>query len=248
MLRPLSRLLPIISIIFALLLAMPALAQNSEKSGTISLQGNGQVVSSPDMAIISSGVVTMGKTARAALNANSAAMGQLFTLLDAAGIEKRDIQTSNFSVQPQYIYSDQRDQNGYPKPPRISGYQVSNNVSVKLRNLDKLGSLLDNMVSVGSNQINAVGFALNDTAPLVAKARRAAMADAIAKAKLYADAAGVRLGEIVSISEGAGGLSPRFEAMALSRVSAPGQKVPVASGELTFSKQVSVVWKLVQTK
>ncbi|VAW14860.1 hypothetical protein MNBD_ALPHA12-1204 [hydrothermal vent metagenome] len=242
MLRP----LPLVAIIFALFLGAPALAQNVQKSGIISLEGRGEVVSAPDMAIISSGVVTMEKTARAALDANSAAMGQLFDLLDAAGIEKRDIQTSNFSVQPQYIYSDQRDQNGYQKPPRIAGYQVSNNVSIKLRDLDKLGSVLDNMVSVGANQINTIDFAINDTAPLLAKARRAAMANAIAKAKLYAEAAGVKLGAIVSISEAAGGIAlPRFEAMTLSR-GASEQPVPVASGELTFSKQVSVVWKLVQ--
>ncbi len=240
MLRP----IPVIAIISALLLAMPALAQNSNKSGTISLQGNGKVVSSPDMAIISSGVVTMAKTARAALSANSAAMGQLFKLFNAANIENRD----NFSIQPQYIYSDRRNENGFSKPPRISGYQVSSNVSVKLRNLDKLGSLLDSAVSVGANQINSITFTVNDSAPLVAKARRAAMADAIAKAKLYADAAGVRLGEIVSISEGAGGIvQPRFAAMALSK-GAPGQPVPVAGGELAFSKQVSVVWKLIQAE
>jgi len=244
MLRP----TPLIAIIFALFLAMPALAQNSEKSGTISLNGIGEVVSAPDMAIINSGVVTMEKTARAALNANSAAMGQLFALFSAAGIEKRDIQTSNFSVQPQYIYSDRRDQNGYPRPPRISGYQVSNNVSVKLRDLDALGALLDSAVSVGANQINSISFAVNDTAPLLAKARRAAMADAIAKAQLYAEAAGVKLGEIVSISEGASDQPARFEAMALSRGNAPGQEAPVASGELTFAKQVSVTWKLVQVK
>jgi len=239
------RQIPLISIIFALFIAAPVLAQNSEKSGTISLQGTGEIVSAPDMAIISSAVVTMEKTARAALSANSAAMGQLFKLFNAAGIEKRDIQTANFSVQPQYVYSDRRDQNGYPLPPRISGYQVSNNVSVKLRNLDKLGSLLDSAVNVGANQINSITFAVNNTAPLLAKARRAAMADAIAKAKLYADAAGVKLGAIISISEGGGGAPPRFAPMALSR-GAPGQEVPVASGELTFSKQVSVVWKLVQ--
>src|SRR5690606_34926876 len=101
-------------------------------------------------AIVNSGVTTQGATAREALDANTAAMTQLIETLKAAGIEARDIQTSNFSVQPNYVYSDARDANGYSLPPKIDGYTVSNSVTVRVRNLPALGAVLDQSVSVGA--------------------------------------------------------------------------------------------------
>lgn len=230
----------------ALLLSGSALAQSAFSPGTISLTGIGEVVASPDMAIVSSGVVTNGKTARDALDANSLAMNQIFTLLLDADIEQKDIQTSGFSVRPQYRYSDQRDANGYQLPPQILGYQVSNTLTVRVRDLEDLGQLLDNAVSVGSNQINSISFAVTNTAPLLNAARRSAMADAIAKAELYAEAAGVSLGNIMSISEGSQITAPQPQRVMMARMAEDSGPVPVAAGELSFSKQVSVIWQLAQ--
>ena len=226
----------------------PAMAQTQSLPGTIALVGEGQVTGTPDMAIVSSGVVTMGKTARDALSANTAAMDNIFALLRAAGMDPKDIQTANFNVEPQYDYSDQRDANGYSRPPRISSYQVSNTVSVKIHDLDNLGKVLDQLVTAGSNQINSVYFTVIDPAPLYDEARRAAMADAIEKANLYAKAAGVTLGPIISITEGSPQVSPVFKSdVMMARVAAESPApVPIAAGQLDFSKQVSVVWKLEQ--
>ncbi|VAW19376.1 hypothetical protein MNBD_ALPHA11-508 [hydrothermal vent metagenome] len=229
--------------IFAILI-QPVFADENSQSGRISLTGIGTIAGTPDMAVINSGVVTFGKSARIALDANTEAMNELFFLLEGAEIEQRDIQTSQFSIQPRYIYSDQRDENGYPLAPRISGYQVSNTLSVKVRELADLGSLLDMAVSVGANRINSISFAVNDPEPLLDDARRAAMADAIAKARLFADAAGVELGNIISISEGAQSPDPQFQMVARTEMDA--SSVPVAAGELSFSKSISVVWELDQ--
>src|SRR4051812_17727834 len=109
----------------AMMLASPALA-----AGTIQLSGHGEVMAAPDTAYITSGVTSQGATAKDALAANTADMSQLIGVLKSAGIDAKDIQTSGFSVNPNYIYSDNRDANGYPLPPKIAGYTVTNSVTV----------------------------------------------------------------------------------------------------------------------
>ncbi len=192
----------IIPAVLLLSLTAPALAQsNTEKKGIIDIQAAGEVVTKPDMAQVTSGVVTDGETARDALSANTAAMEQLVDILKQAGIEDRDIQTSNFSVSPRYVYSNRKDANGYDLPPKIVGYQVSNNVSVRVRDLAILGQVLDKAVTVGANTISNINFGVSDTSELLNTAREQAMANAVAKAKLYAKAAGVELGRVMTISE-----------------------------------------------
>ncbi|MCF6303607.1 MAG: SIMPL domain-containing protein [Devosiaceae bacterium] len=235
-----------IALLSALLFSAPALAQIIPGSGTISLTGTGEVAGKPDMAIISSGVVTHGETARMALDANTQAMGRIFEVLQNENVELHDIQTSGFSVQPQYIYSDQRDENGYPLPPRISGYQVANTLTVRVRDLESLGTLLDTAVSVGSNQINSISFAVSNTAPLLNDARRAAMQDAIQKAQLYAEAAGVGLGNILNISEAGVVFAPPPQMAMMATMEMDARAVPIAAGELNFTKQITVIWQLVQ--
>jgi len=225
---------------FALLagLILPAYA------GTISIEGRGEVAAAPDMAMVTSGVTTQGATARAALDANTAAMAELISALKGTGIEARDIQTSGFSVNPNYVYSEDRDANGYTLPPKINGYQVSNTVTVKVRQLDQLGTILDQSVTIGANTVNGVSFSVADPSELYNKAREAAFADAAAKAKLYATAAGSTLDEIVSISETQGFNDPQPYPMYARAEMADSAKVPVEAGELSFAINVSVQWEL----
>ncbi|MFV1996027.1 MAG: SIMPL domain-containing protein, partial [Verrucomicrobiales bacterium] len=146
---------------------------------TISVSGEGTVTAVPDIAFVSTGVVTEAATAGEALAANTEAMEAVMAALEGQGIEKRDIQTSNFSVQPQYERI-QRAPNhqGEQKPPSVIGYRVSNNVRVKARDLDRLGELLDVLVGAGSNQISGVSFAIDDPESLMAEAREAAIDNA----------------------------------------------------------------------
>jgi uncharacterized protein len=223
-------------------LTLPALAQDF-RGGTISIVGMGEVTAAPDTAHVMSGVTTQGATAREALDANNAAMTALIETLKAAGIEERDIQTSGFSVMPNYVYTDERDANGYTKPPRISGYIVSNNVNVRVRDISRLGAVLDQQVSVGANTIHAVSFSVADPSKLLDEARKLAFADALAKARLYADTARVELDEIRSISEGQLFPPPQPYQMARAEFAAD-SAVPIQGGELTFAINVSVTWAI----
>ena len=219
--------------------ALPAYA------GSITIEGHGEVRAAPDMAVITSGVTTQGATAREALDANSAAMSELIEALKASQIEARDIQTSGFSVTPNYVYSDERDDKGYSLPPRIDGYQVSNTVTVTIRDLDAVGAVLDKSVTVGANTVNGVTFSVADPSPILDEARKAAFADAQRRAELYAGLADSTLEEIVSITEGQSFNPPQPYPMfdrAVAQAAAPA--VPVEAGELTFSINVNVQWEL----
>ncbi|MHA6297524.1 SIMPL domain-containing protein [Devosia sp. CAU 1758] len=232
--RPLSFLIP-----FALLAtALPAHA------GTIAIEGRGEVRAAPDMATINSGVTSQGATAREALDANTAAMSELIATLKQAGIEARDIQTSGFSVNPNYVYSDERDANGYSLPPRINGYQVSNSVTVVVRDLEDLGAILDQSVTVGANTVNGVSFSVADPSELLDEARKAAFANARDKAELYAGVAEATLGDLQSISEQQSFDSPQPYPMYARAEMSAAADVPVESGEMSFAVTVNVSWDL----
>jgi uncharacterized protein YggE len=172
-------------------------------------------------------------------------MTELIDTLKAAGIEARDIQTSGFSVNPNYVYSDARDDNGYTLPPRINGYQVSNTVTIRVRALDTLGSVLDRAVTVGANTIGGVTFSVADPAELYDDARRKAFADARRKAELYAEIAQMELGGISAVSELQRPDGPQPYAMQTAMYDrAEAAAVPVEGGELTFPITVSVTWEL----
>lgn len=218
--------------------ALPAVA------GDITIQGRGEVRAAPDMATIMSGVTTQGATAREALDANTAAMSELIAALKEAGIEARDIQTSGFSVNPNYVYSDARDDLGYTLPPKINGYQVANSVTVVVRDLEDLGSILDQSVTVGANTVNGVSFSVADPSELLNEARKAAFADARAKAELYAGVAGATLGSLESINETQDYGSPQPYAMYARAEMQSSADVPVEAGELTFAITVNVAWDL----
>ena len=232
--RALSVLVP-----FALIAtALPAYA------GTIAIEGRGEVRAAPDMATINSGVTTQGATAREALDANTAAMSELIAALKEAGIEARDIQTSGFSVNPNYVYSDARDELGYTMPPKINGYQVSNSVTVVVRDLEELGSILDRSVTVGANTVNGVSFSVADPSELLNEARRIAFTDARDKAELYAGVADATLGDLEQISERQDFNAPQPYPMYARAEMASAAPVPVEAGEMSFAITVNVSWDL----
>lgn len=215
-----------------------ALADESQ----ITLSGTGTVMASPDMATITTGVTTQAETARAALDANSAAMDDLIGVLRDAGLAPRDIQTTNFSVNPQYVYSDRRDDEGFNPPPQIAGYQVSNAVTITVRDLDALGTVLDQAVTVGANAIDGIAFSVSDTGEIMDTARRRAVEEAMKKARTYADAAGVALGDIVTISEQTRSAPPQ-PMMARAQMAFE-SAVPVEAGEMRYDVTVTMSWDI----
>ena len=228
-------------------LSFPVAAQAVTTSpGVVTIEGLGEVSGRPDTAIVTSGVTSQGATAREALNANTADMEKLLETLKAAGIADRDIQTSGFSVSPNYVYSNEVDANGYSLPPKINGYLVSNQVTIRVRNLDSLGSVLDQSVTVGANTINGISFSVADPAKLYEEARKKAFADARAKAELYAGVAEVELSDIAAITETQGYGQPQPYMMREMAMAADAAAVPVQTGELTYTINVTVSWRLDQ--
>jgi uncharacterized protein YggE len=215
----------------ATLLAVPVWAQATR---TIAMTGHGEVRSAPDMANITAGVTTNAATAAQALAANSARMKTVFAVLQKLGIPEKNIQTVNFSVSPQYSGGNNNE------APRLTGYQVNNEVSVRLEDIAQLGGALDALVGAGANQMNGISFDIREPAPLLEKARAGAVTDARLRAETYAKAAGVTLGPIQSISENAGEVRIPVYRMAL----AAAKEVPVAAGEQRVTADVSVVWEI----
>ena len=223
--------------------SVPAVAADTAKR-TITVTGQGSVTAAPDIAVVTLGVLTQARTAREALSRNTSAMQELMKTLTDQGIAEKDLQTSNFSVQPRYVYP-KRQSSGEQKPPRIVGYTVSNQLTGIVRDLDRLGETLDAAVSTGSNQIQGLQFSIEKPAPLRDQARKLAVERALAKAKLLTEAAGVVLGQILTINESGGSRPPvpvaRARAFAAEAASAP---VPVARGEQEVSAQVTITWML----
>jgi len=203
---------------------------------TITLAADGAVKTTPDKVDISTGVTTEGQTARDALDKNTDAMSKVVDGLKAAGIDPKEIQTTNFSVSPVY------EQRKSGQPAFITGYRVTNSVHITVRDTGKLGDILDQVVTLGANQIGSVSFGVSEPEKLKDEARKQAMREAIANAKLYTEAAGVELGPVLTIAEEDGGYSPRYAAEAAPM--AMGKAAPIEAGTTTVQVRLRVTWEL----
>jgi uncharacterized protein YggE len=220
------------AVVAGALLATPALAQIIPPAA-ISVTGEATVSVPPDQAQIDGGITSEAKTAREASEANNTAMGKVLLALKGAGIEAKDVQTSRLSLQPQ----SPPNRTG---PATIASYRASNRVTVRLRDVTKVASVIDTLVGAGANEIGGINFVVTQASKLLDEAREQAIADARRKAEIYARAAGVTLGAPLSISEqGAPGPMP-FRKMAVGMAAS----APVAQGEETLGVTVSVSWAI----
>src|SRR5215813_5802913 len=185
----------VFAVIFAA--AFPARADDTKPApeARIIVIGEGSVAAAPDHARISSGVTTRAKPAKEASEANAKAMAAVLATLQSAGIDQKDIQTSRFSVQPVYTSP------GPNMEQRLTGFSVSNHVNVTIRQIDKVGDILDRLVTAGATDAGNVEFLHTDSSKTLDKAREAAMADARRKAEVYAHAAGLTLGSVAWVTE-----------------------------------------------
>jgi uncharacterized protein len=214
----------------------PALADDEPQKRTITISGKGSVKAAPDMVNVSAGVESQAPTAKDALVKNTAAMTKVVEALKSEGIDPKDIQTTNFSVSPRYEDRDDA------RPRRIVGYSVYNSVYVATHDISKLGAILDQLVSAGSNSIGGISFGIAKPEELENEARKLAMADAIAKAKLYVEAAGAELGPVMTITE-QGGYVPRSMGAPMMEAAA-GKPVPIEPGTESVDIEVQVTWEL----
>lgn len=211
--------------------------QTAPSDGTLlSISAQAEASRAPDIATMSTGVVTQAADANAAMRANAEQMAKLMQAIKAAGIAERDVQTSGVNLSPQYRYAENQ-------PPAITGYQASNTVNLKVRDIGKLGQVLDALVASGANQINGPTFEIDNADAVQDEARAAALKKAQARAEVYANSLGMRVRRIVSISEGGGFQAPPRPMMAM-RAMAESADTSISPGESTLTANLDVVFEL----
>ena len=225
---------PILAAAAFFLAALPAFADETPPTPTLAVSGEATEMVVPDIVVVTLGVLSQARTAKEALAANSADMAKVIKAVTAAGVKEVDVGTTDFSVNP--VYAPNRSDQSVP--PTVIGYQVSNQVRVTIRDLANSGTVLDQVIGAGANQVNSISFDLADPVTPAGKALRAAIADAKTKAELMADAAGVRLVRILSLSTGEAP-QPRFAAVALAA-----KAVPIMAGQRAISANATIVFEI----
>lgn len=222
-----------------LVLLLPATAMAEQANRRISVTGQAQVSAKPDIAMISVGVQSMAKTAADAIAANSAIMEGVFSAITAAGIDRRDMQTSQFNVGP--VGQDRR--SAPNNQPKITGFQVNNLLRIKVRNVARVGAVIDALATAGANRFNSISFQIENPTPLLDQARMEAVKDARRKAELMATAAGVKLGPVLSISDAQRPQGGKGEMMQMAAMS---KAAPIAEGEVSLSAQAYVIFAIAE--
>lgn len=240
-----SNAILLIVTLFALNLSTAAVADENDEIPRILVTGEGNADLAPDMAVLSLTVSRQAETARSALDANSSAMNEVLTAMKAEGIETRDLQTSGFSIQPNYFHPPQQ-ASGKREPPRIIGYTVRNSLTVRVRDISSVGKILDKSVSLGVNEGGNITFTNEDPSDAVTQARVRAVKNAMLKANTLAEAAGVKTGKLLQISEQS--YNPRPMSMARAEMSGArlANAVPVAAGENTYKVTVNISFAIDQ--
>ena len=242
--RPLR--LPMLALATALGLAMAGGATAQSTAPAPILPGDGTLLSVsaqadatrvPDIARVSAGVVTQAPEADAAMRANAAQMEKVMAAIRGAGIAERDVQTTGVNVHPQYDYREN-------STPAITGYQATNTVQVTVRDIGGLGDVLDALVASGANQVHGPNFDVDDKEGAYDEARRAALEKARARARMYAEALGMRVRRIASISEGGGFGPPVPMRMMAMDAAASRESTPISPGESTLTVNLDVVFEL----
>ncbi|MEN5425753.1 SIMPL domain-containing protein [Stenotrophomonas pennii] len=218
--------------------AVPAPAIAPVEGTLLNVSANAEASRVPDIATLSAGVVTQAVDGNTAMRENAQKMDTVLAAIKAAGIAERDVQTSGVNLSPQYRYADN-------EAPKITGYQASNTVSLKVRDIAKLGKVLDALAAQGANQINGPSFEIDQPEPVYDEARLAALKKAQARAQTYARSLGLQVRRIVSISESSGGgFRPVMMRAAAAPMAADMASTPVAAGETTVSVNLDVVFEL----
>ena len=216
--------------------APPPAAVSSSGPTVLELGAYGEARAAPDMATINLGVETAAPTAAAAMAANAASMTHMVAALKAAGVDPRDLQTASLNLSPQYVY----EQN---QPPRLTGYQASNQLTVTVRDLARLGGVVDAVVGAGATNVGSISLGLANPVSAENTARIAAVKALQDKASLYANATGYRISRLASLSEGVAVSNPR-PPMPLMAMRAGAAATPVEAGELKVRVDITGVFEL----
>jgi uncharacterized protein YggE len=225
----------------AVLLTQDAAAQTQPvppRIPTLTLTGEGTAEAKPELAVLQVGVAVTAKVAKDALAENSRLLAAALNAAKEAGIEPRDMQTSGLSLRPDIVRAEK-----WPHR-EVIGYQVNNLVTIRVRDIGKLGGLLDKLVVLGVNDIRNITFSVANPAPLIEQARTAAIKDVMDKAQKAAEAANLKIVRILELGEGGVDTpAPRPYVMARA-ASSPRPEVPVEAGELIYRARVNAVFEI----
>lgn len=228
--------------LFTLLLAgVLALPLAARAEGTLTVSGEARVAAVPDMATVTLGATGQGATATEAMNATSVAVEAILARLAGLGVEMRDVQTTQLRVSEQRRWDNERNEEVF------MGYVATNTVSVRVRDLDGIGALLAGVLDDGANELQGLSFGLQEPRKAEDEARRRAVADARAKAALYAEAAGVPLGALLTLRDSAEPLVRTIgeaEPVMVAEAAPEARDVPVAAGELEVRAEVTMVFAI----
>jgi len=220
--------------------------KNMPAQNTITVSGEGKIFVKPDVAVVEMSVVTQHKDVKMVQSENDKKMQQVVNFLKESGIEEKDIKTLQYNLQPQYDYSWCR-VTEYPVycPPKLVDYILTQSVQVKIRDLSRLGEIVGNLASVGINQISSIDFIIDKESEFQAQARKEAIANAQKKAFSIAEAANVKLGKIVGISESINNIIPRtLDFTKQSVESAAGAPIETGSNEIIVN--ISLTYELIK--
>lgn len=226
----------VLALLAIFLLAETKLVMNtSATTNTVSFTGEGKISAKPDIAVISASIVTQNADSKTAQNDNSARSSKVTDFLKKQDIADKDIKTSGYNIYPQQKYPP------YGGQPTITGYQVTQSFEIKVRDLGKIGTILDGLVTAGANQVNNTGLQIENPEALKDQARQEAIADAKQKADTLKKQVGISLGKIVNFSENTGGY-PRpmmYESKADYGMGGGGPDVPVGENEINVSVTIT---------
>jgi uncharacterized protein YggE len=236
-----NRIQPLVAAFVLAFFAQAALAQTPEQPRipTLTLTGEGTAEAQPELAVLQVGVAVTAKVAKDALAENSKLLTAALNAAKENGIEPRDLQTSGLSLRPDIIRAEK-----WPHR-EIVGYQVNNVVTMRVRDIGKLGGLLDRLVVLGVNDIRNINFSVANAAPLIEQARTAAIKDVMEKAQKYAEAANLKIVRVLTLTEAGVELPGRMPGTFVARAtSAPRPDVPVEAGELVYRARVSATFEI----
>lgn len=220
---------------------------HAEQASVVTVSASGSATSIPDVAVVTLGVQSEAATARAALDANNKVMSDVLVALKGFGVAAKDMQTSDLAIAPQFHYP-QNNRSGQPEAPSIIGYAVTNQLMVRVRDIARLGEILDMSVSLGVNAGGNIRFETDNTEKVLELARVQAVSNAFAKAETLAEAAGVKLGKILDISEVTGNSQPDWRRSMASEARVAASVVPVAEGEISHRVDIQIRWSIIQKK
>ncbi len=231
----------VVIIIFGLflLVEMNHVRNTAATTNTVSFSGEGKVSAVPDIAVISASIVTQSADSKSAQDSNSVKSQIVSDFLKKQGIDDKDIKTSTYNISPQYKYPQ------YGGQPSITGYQVTQSYEIKVRDLKKISTILDGLVSAGANQVNNLGLQIENPDQLQTQARQKAIASAKKKANELESQVGIRLGRIVNFSENGGGyLIPMMYESSIKGMGMGGGGPDISTGENEITVNVTITYQI----